>query len=158
MPSNDLIALLGGWEGYRVGTVGRFAAGELGTASRTPEVLIELIREPGPMICSGCGQACDRVHDWEERWVRDLPLLDAQTHLCVQRFRVACPTCGPKLERLSWLPAWSRVTLRLAESVARLCKVLPIKHVAEFYGLGWDTVKCKWRLKSAAPGGLPMVG
>ena len=54
---------------------------------------------------------------------------------------MACPACGPKLERLSWLPPWSRVTLRLAESVARLCKVLPIKHVAEFYDLGWDTVK-----------------
>ena len=25
--------------------------------------------------------------------------------------------------------------------MARLCKVLPIKHVAEFYGLDWDTVK-----------------
>jgi transposase len=25
--------------------------------------------------------------------------------------------------------------------VARLCKVLPIKHVAEYFGLGWDTVK-----------------
>ena len=141
MPSKDIIALLGGWEGYRVGTVARFEAGELSDKSRTAEVLIELVRRPGPMICSGCGGACNRVHDWEERWVRDLPILDAQTHLCLQRFRVACPTCGPKLERLSWLPLWSRVTLRLAESVARLCKVLPIKHVAEFYELGWDAVK-----------------
>lgn len=141
MPSDDVIALLGGWEGYRVGTVARFAAGELSAESATAEVLIELIRQPGRMICSGCGQTCAHIHDWEERWVRDLPLLDAQTHLCLQRFRVACPTCGPKLERLSWLLPWSRVTLRLAESVARLCQVLPIKHVAEFYGLGWDAVK-----------------
>jgi transposase len=29
----------------------------------------------------------------------------------------------------------------LAESVVRLCRVLPIQHVAEFYGLDWDTVK-----------------
>ena len=29
----------------------------------------------------------------------------------------------------------------MAESVARLCKVLAIKHVAEFYGLDWDAVK-----------------
>jgi transposase len=33
------------------------------------------------------------------------------------------------------------VTRRLAENVARLCAVLPIKHVAAFYGLGWDAVK-----------------
>ena len=40
-------------------------------------------------------------------------------------------------------PGWiySRVTRRLAESVARLCQVLPIKHVAAFFGLGWDAVK-----------------
>ena len=91
MPSKDVIALLGGWEVYRIGTVARFEAGELSEKSRTPEVLIELIRRPGPMICSGCGQACNRVHDWQERRVRDLPILDAQTHLCLQRFRVAWP-------------------------------------------------------------------
>ena len=33
------------------------------------------------------------------------------------------------------------VTRRLAESVVRLCTQLPVKHVAAFYGLGWDTVK-----------------
>ena len=31
--------------------------------------------------------------------------------------------------------------MRLARSLARWCKVLAIKHVAEFYGLGWDAVK-----------------
>ena len=33
------------------------------------------------------------------------------------------------------------MTGRLARSVGRLCKVLAIKHVAKFYGLGWDAVK-----------------
>jgi len=54
---------------------------------------------------------------------------------------VECPRCGPTLERLSWLERYSRVTKRMAEAVARLCEVLPLKQVAEFYGLGWDTVK-----------------
>ena len=44
MPSKDVIALLGGWEGYRVGTVARFEAGELSEKSRTPQVPIDLIR------------------------------------------------------------------------------------------------------------------
>jgi transposase len=70
-----------------------------------------------------------------------LPLLDAQTRLLVQRFRVDCPTCGPKLEQLPWLDRYERMTTRLADSVARLCKVLPIKQVAEWYGLDWSTVK-----------------
>ena len=33
------------------------------------------------------------------------------------------------------------IYLAPAESVARLCAVLPIKHVAEFFRLGWDAVK-----------------
>jgi transposase len=45
------------------------------------------------------------------------------------------------VEHLPWLSKWSRVTKRLAESVARLCEVLAIKHAAAFFGLGWDAVK-----------------
>jgi transposase len=81
------------------------------------------------------------VHDTSERWVRDLPVFDAETHLLIHRRRVACERCGPKLERLDWLDRYARVTQRLAESVARLCSVLPVKHVAGFYGLSWDQVK-----------------
>lgn len=141
MPNADVTALLGEWEGYRIGTVGRFSAGQLSDSQKTPEVLIELLRQRGPFICSGCGRACERSHDWEERWVRDLPLLDAQTHLCVQRFRAACPDCGPKLERLSWLEPYARVTNRLAENVARLCRDATVQAAAEVYGLGWDAAK-----------------
>ena len=66
---------------------------------------------------------------------------DAATWLIVPRIRVACPGCGPKLEALSWLAPYARVTRRLAEQVARLCAVLPINHVAAFLGVGWETVK-----------------
>jgi transposase len=68
-------------------------------------------------------------------------VFDAETVLVVWRARVACPTCGPKLEALDWLEPHARVTNRLAESVARMCKVMPIKRVAEHYGLHWGTVK-----------------
>lgn len=139
MSKRDCTEWLGGWEGYRVGTVGRF---EKSAERPVAEVWIELWPIPGrSMRCSVCGGEVTQVHDQEERWVRDLPILDAQTHLLVHRRRVRCPQCGPKVEALSWLDRYARVTRRLAESVARLCQVLPIKHVAAFYGLSWDTVK-----------------
>jgi transposase len=139
LSTEQITTVLGVWEGYRIGTVQRFEAGIKGP---TAQVWIELLPEPDrPMICNTCGQMVSQVHETTQRWVRELPILDAQTHLLVHRRRVLCRRCGPRLERLDWLDKYARVTGRLAESVARLCAILPVKHVAEFYGLHWNTVK-----------------
>ena len=132
-------AVLGRWQGHKLGTVGRFEAGEKGDRA---EVWIELVPLCGRLMrCGGCGREVNTVHDVTERWVRDLPILDADTRLLVHRRRVRCPDCGPQLEALPWLEPYARVTTRLADSVARLCNELPIRHVAAHYGLHWDTVK-----------------
>ena len=139
MPEREFIPLLGGWEGYEPGSVRRL--GIEGGRLR-PEVWIELhARAERLKLCSGWGQAVSAVHETTWRPVRDLPILDADTWLGVPRCRLACPNCGPKLEELPWLGRYARVTRRLAESVVRLCAVLAIKHVAEFFDLDWDTVK-----------------
>ena len=145
MVGRQCIELLGEWEGYRLGTVGRVK--DLEHASDSPErredeAWIELLTDPQhSRRCVGCGRSGLPVHDVCERWIRDLPILGMKTWLVVHRVRVACPDCGPKVEELDWLSPYSRVTKRLAESVARLCKVLSVKHVAEYFELGWDTVK-----------------
>lgn len=132
---DDDLAWLGGWEGYRVGSVER-------EGGERPRIWISLTPAAfGEMICEGCGGRVRALHDIVYRQVRDLPILDAATWLVLPRRRVACPRCGPRLERLSWLGRYARVTRRLAESVARLCAILPIKHVASFFGLSWGTVK-----------------
>ena len=139
MPEAESIGRLGVWEGYRVGTIQRFEAGEKGPR---PQVWIELHPDPGRVkVCGRCGGACRHIHDRNERWVRDLSVFDADTHLLVHRCRVECPACGPSLERLTRLALLARATVRLAESIARLCKVLPIQHAAEFFEPGWDAVK-----------------
>ena len=139
MSRDKITRLLGGWKGYRVGTAQRF---EINDKRKQPEIWIELIPlRRRRMRCSGCGKLVSTVHDYVERWIRDLPILDARTHLLVIRRRVHCPTCGPKLEQLPWLDKYARVTSRLANSIFRLCKVLPVKHVADLYGLNWKTVK-----------------
>lgn len=138
MSRNECSALFGGWKGYRVGTVSRLEANE---TQLRPEIRVELHPTTEPMRCSGCLAESSTTHDVTARWVQDLPILDAATRLLVHRRRLECPRCGPKLEQVEWLDRYSRVTRRLEESVARLCQVLPIKHVAEFFGLGWDAVK-----------------
>ena len=137
MPQEHSTNILAGWERYRVKWVERIEP----TEASKPRVEVTLERESRTFRCSGCGQETAKVHEVIVRCIRDLPILDAETHVWVPRYRVACPTCGPKLETLPWLSPWERVTKRLAESVVRLCRVLPVKHVAEFYGLDWGTVK-----------------
>lgn len=143
-----------GWEGYEVAHVGRQKV-----ASHA-EVRIELRRcAETERSCSGCGQPVRGVHDMSWRWIRDLPILDAQTWLWVPRYRVRCPRCGPKLEALSWLGRYQRATKRLAQSVGQLCAVLPVRHVAAFYGLGWDAVKAMDRFYlEATVGPLDLSG
>ncbi len=133
--------LLGEWKGYSVYMAERLEANKAEGRPK-PEAWVELL----PLVnaarrCCGCGQEVTAIHDTTERWVKDLPILDADTWLLVHRVRVDCPRCGPKLEELDWLERYQRVTRRLAQSVARMCRVLPIRHVAEYFGLHWDTVK-----------------
>jgi transposase len=133
----DPTDILGEWEGYDVESVRR-----LPRRKGCARIRIELTpREDRLGRCSGCGRRVASIHDTTQRVVRDLPILDAETHVVVPRRRLLCPRCGPKLERLSWLSPWGRVTTRLAESVARMCQQMAVKHVAHYFHLGWDRVK-----------------
>lgn len=125
MPRDHSTNIFGGWERYRVKLVERIEPTE---APGKPRVEVTLERESRTFRCSGCGQETTKVHETVVRCIRDLPMLDAETHVWVPRYQVACPTCGPKLESLPWLSPWERVTKRLAESVVRLCRVLPVQH------------------------------
>src|SRR5690606_355398 len=46
-----------------------------------------------------------------------------------------------RLEQLDWLDAHSRVTRRLANSVARLCAATSVRHAADWHGIDWKTAK-----------------
>lgn len=130
------IAQLGGWEGYAV----REDHLESRDGKSWWVIRLEPIRGQR-RCCSGCGGFTTAIHDIQERRVRDLPVFEHAVELIVPRVRVACSRCGPKLERLAWLDAYSRVTRRLAESVSRLCQVASVLHVARHYQLDWKTVK-----------------
>ena len=141
------IERLGAWEGYRLKQV---IWPE--TASGTVELHLEPSRKV--MICEGCGRRCRQVHDTALRRVRDLPIFEHRVVLVVPRRRVWCEHCGgPRLERLSWLSRYRRVTDRLAEACGRLLEGMSIQAVARFYGLHWHTVKAldKAQLQAALP-------
>jgi len=79
LTNRELNALLGGWEGYDLEEVKRYQPDE-----DRPRAEIHVVLRPQAGTwrrCSGCGQEVMHIHDVEERWVRDLPILDAETWL-----------------------------------------------------------------------------
>ena len=136
MADGDCIAQLGGWVGYRVEDWRHEWRGG------RRWLVLELTPAPDQLRrCSGCGETVSAIHDRTTRRIRDLPVFEDPVELEVERLRLACPRCGPRLEQLDWLDAHARVTRRLAESVARLCAVTSILQVARWFGLDWKTVK-----------------
>ncbi|MBK4737904.1 ISL3 family transposase [Noviherbaspirillum pedocola] len=136
MALRDITAQLGCWEGYLL----RDSWEETRSGQRWCVMRLEP-KTRSRRCCSGCGRRVNAVHDKTERRVRDLPVFEVPVELVVTRLRMACGHCGPRLERLDWLAPYARVTTRLAASVARLCKVMSVRHVAEFYRLSWTAVK-----------------
>jgi transposase len=136
LAQEECIARLGDWEGYE------YVESWEERRGRARWCVIRLRPMAGvARICSGCGATTAAIHDSEERRVRDLPIFEVPVQLLLPRLRVACEACGPKLERLRWLEPYARVTSRLAASVARLSKLMSLRHVARYYGLAWTTVK-----------------
>jgi transposase len=137
MAYEEITALLGGWPGFQLVAVHR---DESAGAPPRIRLTLEAVAEY-PRCCSGCGEAVRDVHDSSRREVRDLPILDAETWLSLPRLRLRCPRCGPTVELVPWLDRYQRMTKRFAESVARLAQVLPVKQVAQHWGVSWETVK-----------------
>lgn len=138
-----LLEQLGGWEGFEVVNVSIEAEPQpdaLGMPA--PRLVIELRAKPQtPRRCSRCGEAVVEIHDVSTRRVRDLPIAEWDTWLLVPRVRLQCPRCGPTVEAIPWLDRYQRMTKRLADKIAGLAQLLPLKHVAAWFGVSWDTVK-----------------
>lgn len=136
MADGDCIAQLAGWVGYRVEGWRHAHRG----ARRW--LVLELTPVPGHVRhCSGCGEAVAAIHDRTVRRIRDLPVFEDPVELEVERLRLACPHCGPRLEQLDWLDRHARVTRRLADSVARLCAATSVRHAANWHGIDWKTAR-----------------
>ena len=45
------------------------------------------------------------------------------------------------MEAVSWLDRYARMRRRLAEAIIQACERLPTKHVAQLFGLHWDSVR-----------------
>ena len=112
------------------------------------------------LICSRCGQhvPAARIHEVCEREVRDLPCFEYTTTVVVETYRVKCPRCGIRAERVAQLPSKAPYSKRFEEAVGQACESAAARQVARQMGLAASTVRAidlryleRWDAKRRQP-------
>ncbi len=106
-----------GWPGYQV------YQHEVDEKQKTIKLWVRRKRGTQKLICSGCGKHCGDLFDTTERAVRDLPWSEYKATVLVELYRVRCPDCGPKMEKVLQLPSKAPFSKRFEEAVVRLARV-----------------------------------
>jgi transposase len=90
--------------------------------------------------CSGCGQRIGKVAEVYER-ARDLPWSKYRTTVVIELYRVRCPDCGIKAEKVPQLPSKAPFSKRFEEAVGLACESAAVGRVARQFGLASSTVR-----------------
>src|SRR5260370_40046431 len=95
------------------------------------------------LICSRCGQhvPAARIHEVCEREVRHLSCFEYTTTVVVETYRVKCPRCGIRAERVAQLPSKAPYSKRFEEAVGQACESAAARQGARDVGLGASTVR-----------------
>jgi transposase len=91
--------------------------------------------------CSGCGRRISQVAEVYEREVRDLPWSEYRTTVVIELYRVRCPDCGIKAEKVPQLPSKAPFSKRFEEAVGLACESAAGRRVARQFGLSSSTVR-----------------
>jgi transposase len=114
-----------GWPGY---TVYRH---EIDEKARTLKLWVRRKRGNRRLICSGCGRRITAPADITEREVRDLPCFQYRTTVVIELYRVRCPDCGLKIEKVGQLPSKAPFSKRFEEAVGEACESASARRVAK---------------------------
>ena len=91
--------------------------------------------------CSGCGRKFTEAYDSNERQVRDLPWSTFKTTVHIEVYRVKCPECGLKVEKVPLLPSKAPFSKRFEDAVGQACESASARQVARRFGLPQSTVR-----------------
>ena len=93
------------------------------------------------LVCSGCGKKLSDAYDCSEREVRDLPWSGYRTTVVIEIYRVRCPDCGVRVERVPLLPSKAPYSKRFEEAVGLACESASARQVARRFELASSTVR-----------------
>lgn len=151
MTENEFTKILQ-WPGYRV------YRHEIDESGKRLRLWVRRKRGNRQLVCSGCGRKFKDYHDVSEREVRDLPWSSLHTTVVVEVYRVKCPDCGVKVERVPLLPSKAPFSERFEEAVGQACESASARQVARRLGLPESTVRAidlryleRWAAKRVMP-------
>jgi transposase len=134
MRESDWTRVLG-WPGYKV------YRHEIDERAKTLKLWVRRKRGHRQLVCSGCGRLVSVVVQTYEREVRDLPCFEYVTTVVIELYRVRCPDCGVKAEKVPLLPGEAPFSKRFEDAVGQACESSAASRVARQFGLAASTVR-----------------
>jgi transposase len=136
MREHDWTSVLG-WPGYRV------YRKEIDEKGKRLKLWVRRKKAGLKLICSGCGQhvPASKIQETCEREVRDLPCFEYMTTVVVETYRVKCPRCGFRAEKVAQLPSKAPYSKRFEEAVGQACESAAVRQVARHMGMAASTVR-----------------
>ena len=134
MRRDDWTKILG-WPGYTV------FQQEIDEKAKTLKLWVRRKRGNRRLICSGCGRRMAEPADTTEREVRDLSWGEFRTTVVIELYRVRCPDCGLKIEKVDQLPSKAPFSKRFEEAVGEACESASARKIAKRFGLAESTVR-----------------
>jgi len=135
LPSDNEFTRILQWPGYRV------YRHEVNEKSKTLDLWVRRKRGNRKLECSGCGQKFTDAYDVNERAVRDLPWSTFKTTIHIEVYRVKCPKCGVKIEKVPQLPSKAPFSKRFEDAVGEACESAAARQVARRFRLAPSTVR-----------------
>jgi transposase len=123
------------WPGYRV------YRQKIDESAKVLELWVRRKRGNRKLECSGCGRKFVDAYDCRERAVRDLPWSEFRTAVHIEVYRVKCPECGVKVEKVPLLPSKAPFSKRFEDAVGQACESASARQVARRTGLAESTVR-----------------
>jgi transposase len=135
LPSDNEFTRILQWPGYRV------YRHQIDEKNKILELWVRRKRGNRKLECSGCGRKFSEVYDCRERAVRDLPWSEFKTTVYIEVYRVKCPDCGVKVEKVPLLPSKAPFSRRFEDAVGQACESASARQVARRFALAESTVR-----------------
>jgi transposase len=135
VPSDNEFTRILKWPGYRV------YQQKIHEQKKVLELWVRRKRGNRKLECSGCGRKFLDAYDSNERTVRDLPWSEFRTTVYIEVYRVKCPQCGVRVEKVPLLPSKAPYSQRFEDAVGQACEGASARQVARRFGMAESTVR-----------------